>query len=100
MPLNLANPVVQTQTINKIEITGQYFDMENGRVTLEYITFLDDGTPYQRDSITVEGQEMLDGFQSVNDKVTAQTTIDVHAAIKEFNFETIIAKTGFTGTIE
>ena len=100
MPLNLSNPIVETRTINKIEITGQYFDMEQGEVRLEYMTFLDDGTPHQRDSITISGQEMLDRFQLVNDRVSAQATVNVHEAIKQINFETIVEKTGFTGVIE
>ena len=100
MPLNLSNPVVETKTIDKIEVTGQNFDMENMIVTLHYMTFLNDGTPYQRNRIMLEGADMLAKFAEVNAKLEQQEAIDVHQAIKEVNFETIQSMTGFTGTIE
>ena len=100
MPLNLSNPIIETKTIDKIEVTGQDFDMERMSVTLHYMTYLSDGTPHQRSTITLTDNDMLAKFAEVNAKIEQQETIDVHQAIKEVNFETIQSVTGFTGSIE
>jgi len=49
----LQTPITQTQVVDKVQITKFIADYENLDMTVEYMTLLSDGTPYQRGQINI-----------------------------------------------
>lgn len=51
----LDNNITHTNIVTDVEITGVVINYEQGFTEVHYITFLEDGTPFQRG--TVKGED-------------------------------------------
>ena len=56
----LTSNKVKTMTISDVEITAAIIDYENDKTIIQYIIFLDDGTPFQRGAYEEAGSSVLD----------------------------------------
>ena len=57
--VNFETPQVITNTVASIKVTGIVNDAENEKVEIHYITFLADGSPYQRGNIVINGYDAV-----------------------------------------
>ena len=75
MAQNLNTPKVTTLTVKSVEITGIFVDYENNRTIIQYITFLENGSPFQRGVLEEEGTTILNNtavYARVIDKIEAE----------------------------
>jgi len=83
MAIILANPVVVTNTATTVQITKIDNNIEHEYLQIEYIILLDDGTPYQRSTVKIEGYDAVKALYAETDVVmgTGKTFEEASTAI-------------------
>ena len=71
MAQNLTTPVLKTKTIFSVEITKITVDYKRNKTTTEYLTFLEDGTPYVRGTIVDDDTNLLNNASVYARVITA-----------------------------
>lgn len=64
-------PVITTNTVTTVQITRIDNNIEGEYVNVEYVTLLEDGTPYQRGSVKVRGYDDIKVLYAETDTVMA-----------------------------
>jgi acylphosphatase len=72
---NLNAPIIETTTANQVQLTGFVDNREEGRVEIHYMTLLEDGTPYKRDTLVIEGDDIAAFYNEIG--------VDFDAEVKE-----------------
>lgn len=71
---------VITNTISDVEITGIVEDFAQEKVEIHYMVFLSDGTPYQRNHLTIDNSEAAKAKKTSAGGDTIYTEIDFEIA--------------------
>ena len=72
---NLNAPIIETTTVNQVQLTGFVDNREEGRVEIDYMTLLEDGTPYKRDTLVIQGDDIAAFYTEIG--------VDFDAEVKE-----------------
>jgi len=67
----LNTPIVITNTANTVQITRIDNNVEEGYLAVEYMTILEDGTPFQRGNVRVEGYDAVKALYAETDTLMA-----------------------------
>lgn len=71
MAFLLDTPQTITQTLNRFSITKLENDIEDKNINIEYMIYLEDGTPYKRGRVMIEGYDAVKALYSQIDTVMA-----------------------------
>lgn len=72
----LPTPKVITQTVTDVIITGVNHNFEDGTLEVNYMTLLDDGTPYQRGTNRLDNElDIADMYATINTAVAEGSTV-------------------------
>ena len=71
MPLTLSTPETETKTVNTIVITDFNNSLERTVLEICYIKLLEDGTPFQRGSVTFNTVEEIQALYAELDVIIA-----------------------------
>ena len=63
----LNTPIVVTNRATTVQVTGFVNNKEEERCEIHYITLLEDGTPYQRGQVVINGYEDVKAFYAEMD---------------------------------
>jgi uncharacterized protein YydD (DUF2326 family) len=62
---NLNTPIIETNTAKTVQLTGFVDNREEGRVEIHYMILLEDGTPFKRNTLTFEGDDITDFYAGI-----------------------------------
>ena len=65
----LTTPVQETKVVTTVQLTAIVNNVEEGRLEVHYITLLEDGEPYQRGNVAVEGKEAVQAVYAEIDTI-------------------------------
>jgi hypothetical protein len=83
---NLTTPIVETNSANTVEITAFTDNREDGRIEISYMIFLEDGTPFRRSHIILEGDDVPAFYASLG--------VDFESQVKDVLYDKILADLG------
>ena len=91
MATTLNTPIVVTNTATTVQITALVNNVEEERVEIHYMTKLEDGTPYQRGNIQINGKEDVKAMYAELDALIS-TGKTFEAASGELLYSKVLAK--------
>ena len=83
---NLNTAIVETNRATKVQLTGFVDNREEGRVEIHYLILLEDGTPYKRDTLIMEGDDITDFY--------AEIGVDFEGQVKEALYVKLLGELG------
>lgn len=87
MAVALNTQVVETKVVASVQITGFSINYENLEMKSEYMTLLEDGTPFQRGSATSTDATRISALMDeIEAKVLAGTTMEVASSEVAYSF--------------
>jgi len=93
MAQTLNTPIVITNTANTVQITRIDNNVEEGYLGIQYMTILEDGTPYQRGTVRVDGIDAVKALYAETDTVMA-TGKTFEEASAEILYGKVLAQLG------
>ena len=86
MSRNLTTPIVETTNANTVEITSFVDNREEGCVEIHYTILLEDGTPFRRNTLRFEGDDIPAFYTSIG--------VDFEAQVKEALYTKLLGDLG------
>jgi hypothetical protein len=83
---NLTTPIIETNTAKTVQLTGFVDNREEGRVEIHYLTLLEDGTPYKRNTLTFEGDDITAFYVGIG--------VDFEGQVKEALYAKLLGDLG------
>ena len=83
---NLTTAIVETNTANTVQLTGFVDNREEGRVEIHYLILLEDGTPYKRNTLTMEGDDITAFYEEIG--------VDFEGQVKEALYVKLLEELG------
>ena len=81
MAETLQAPITQTLVVDKVQITRFQIDYEEGIMQVDYLTLLNDGTPYQRGTVQLrDAADISQVYIDTEALMTAGDSLEVAAA--------------------
>jgi uncharacterized protein YydD (DUF2326 family) len=81
---NLNTPIIETNTANQVQLTGFVDNREEGRVEIHYMILLEDATPYKRNTITLEGDDITAFYADIG--------VDFEGQVKEALYNKVLGE--------
>tara|TARA_R110000824_G_scaffold91604_1_gene222808 strand:- start:83 stop:343 length:261 start_codon:yes stop_codon:yes gene_type:complete len=78
---SLNAPIVETKTASQVQLTGFVDNREEGRVEVHYMTLLEDGTPYKRDTLVIEGDDVAAFYTGIGVNFDAEVKEALYAKV-------------------
>ena len=79
--ITLVAPITITKTVANVQVTAVIYNIEEARAEIHYITFLDDGTPFQRGNIAINDPAAIKlSFEALDEIIATGKTLEVAAA--------------------
>jgi len=72
MATTLTQPITETKVVNTVQVTGFVNNKEEERCEIHYITFTNDGQPYQRGVVTIQGKDEVKALYAEMDTELAK----------------------------
>jgi len=82
----LTTTIVETNTANQVQLTGFVDNREEGRVEIHYMILLEDGTPFKRNVLTIEGDDIAAFYTDIG--------VDFDAQVKEALYAKVVGNLG------
>jgi len=83
---NLTTTIVETNTADQVQLTGFVDNREEGRVEIHYMILLEDGTPFKRNVLTLEGDDVASFYTDIG--------VDFDAEVKEALYTKVLGSLG------
>jgi hypothetical protein len=72
MATELTQPITETKVVNTVQVTGFVNNKEEERCEVHYMTFTNDGQPYQRGVVTIDGKDEVKALYAEVDAKLAE----------------------------
>jgi len=82
----LTTPIIETNTAKTVQLTGFVDNREEGRVEIHYMILLEDGTPFKRNVLTFEGDDITAFYAGIG--------VDFEGQVKEALYAKLLASLG------
>jgi len=82
----LTTTIVETNTADQVQLTGFVDNREEGRVEIHYMILLEDGTPFKRNVLTLEGDDVASFYTEIG--------VDFDAEVKEALYTKVLGSLG------